>query len=136
MPWSDWLAQHPDAVVLSTDTGYQRDYTAFPYGDYNTSSDIFFSLENKDCRLFEKELTYGVVVHDKSKAYAISTLEEEFPEGGEFEDDIGGHPVKVSWIDKNFTVEDSVTGEEIIPEINFWFAWAAFKPDTVLFQGQ
>ena len=90
-------------------------------------------MENKDDRLFEKELTYGVLLHDKSKAYAISTLEEKFPEGGEFEDSVGGHPVKVKWIDKSFTVEDTVTEEEIVPEINFWFAWAAFYPETEVY---
>ena len=130
VPWADWKEQHPDTVVLSTDTGFSRNYTEFPYGDYNTSRDIFFSVENRDDRLFEKELTYGIVVNDNAKAYSKAALDEQYPEGGEFDDTVGGHPVKVSWMNGTFTAEDYETGEEIVAEINFWFAWAAFYPGT------
>jgi len=133
MPWSDWKDLHPDTVVLSTDTGYDRDYGQFPYGDYNTSSSVFFDLENKDDRLFEKELIYGVTVFDKAKAYPISKLEEDFPEGGEFKDSVGGHSVNVKFADGNFAVYDAETDEEIVPEIGFWFSWAAFYPKIEIY---
>jgi hypothetical protein len=29
--WRDWLAKHPDTLVLSEDTGYSRDYQRNPY---------------------------------------------------------------------------------------------------------
>lgn len=134
LPWADWKEQHPDTVVLSTDTGYSRDYQLFPYGNYNTSEDVFFPLEHTDDRLFEKELTYGVVLHDKAKAYPLSTLNEQFPEGGEFEDTVGGHPVRVSWQDGNFRMYDDVTGDEVVPEIGFWFSWAAFYPESEIYR--
>ncbi len=133
LPWSDWKLQHPESKVLSTDTGFSRDYQLFPYGDYNTSERVLFSLEHEDDRLFEKELTYGVLVNDKSKAYPLSALEANFPEGGEFEDSVGGHPVKVTWQDGSFQVENTVTEEEVVPEIGFWFSWVAFYPDTEVY---
>lgn len=136
LPWADWKVQYPDTKVLSTDTGYARDYEDFPYGDYNTSGNVFFPLENRDDRLFAKELVYGVTLYDKSKAYSISDLEKSFPAGGEFDDTVGGHPVLVSWEDHNFRVTDTVTGEEIVSEIGFWFAWAAFYPDTEIYRAE
>jgi hypothetical protein len=33
--WAAWRTAHPDTRVLSTDTGYARDYTNDPYGAYN-----------------------------------------------------------------------------------------------------
>lgn len=133
LPWSDWRQQYPGTIVLSTETGFNRDYQLFPYGDYNSSDDVFFPLEHTDDRLFEKELTYGVRLYDKSKAYPLSALNEQFPEGGEFEDDIGGHPVRVIWKNGNFGIYDTVLEEEIVPEIGFWFSWASFYPDTEIY---
>lgn len=133
LPWSDWKAQYPDTMVLSTDTGFERDYELFPYGDYNSSKDVFFSLENTDDRLFEKELIYGVAVFDKAKAYPVSKLKEVFPDGGEFEDTVGGHSVNVKFENGNFSVRDADNGEEILPGIGFWFSWVAFYPETEVY---
>lgn len=133
MPWIDWKTLHPDTMVLSTDTGYENDYKQFPYGDYNTSNDIFFALENTDDRLMKKDLIYGVKVFDKMKAYPVSSIQEEFPNGGEFEDTVGGHSVKVKIENKRFTVYDAQTREEIISQIGFWFSWVAFYPETEVY---
>lgn len=133
LPWEDWKEQHPATQVLSTDTGFTRDYQLFPYGDYNTSDEIFFPLEHTDHRLFEKELIYGVHLYDKAKAYPLSVLEKQRPEGGEFEDNVGGHPVRVTWDNGNFRIYDTVADEEIVPEVGFWFSWAAFYPDTEIY---
>lgn len=32
----DWLAEYPDSKILSTDTGYSRDYMDYSYGNYYT----------------------------------------------------------------------------------------------------
>lgn len=133
LPWSDWKEQYPDTLVLSTDTGFKRDYQLLPYGEYNTSEEVLFPLEHEDDRLFEKELMYGVTLYDKAKAYPLSALDEALPEGGEFEDNIGGHPVRVSWESGNFRIYDAVAEEEIVPEFGFWFSWATFYPDTEIY---
>lgn len=134
LPWSDWKQEHPDTAVLSLETGFERDYQLFPYGNYNTSDDVFFPIEHTDDRLFEKELTYGVRLYDKAKAYPLVALNEKLPEGGEFEDDIGGHPVRVTWNGGSFRIFDTVADEEIVPEIGFWFSWVAFYPDTEIYE--
>lgn len=40
---SAWRAMHPDTVVETYDTGYRRSYGTYPYGDFETSTDIFFT---------------------------------------------------------------------------------------------
>jgi len=136
MLWEDWVNTHPDTEVLSTQTGFDRDYEFYPYGNYETSKDVYFALENSDNRLFEKELTYGIVVADKSKAYSIALLDEKFPDGAEFEDTVGGHSVKIVWKDKKFSAFNLESGDEIVAEVNFWFAWAAFYPETEIYAGE
>ena len=35
--WEGWLALHPETLVVSSETGYDHDYYAYPYGDYEVS---------------------------------------------------------------------------------------------------
>lgn len=128
-----WKQDHPDTLVLSTDTGFERDYDLYPYGEYRESKEIYFALENSDNRLFEKELIIGVTVADKSKAYPVSVLKEQFPEGGEFEDSVGGHPVFIKWDKEMLTAVDTVRNVDLTPVTAYWFAWAAFYPETEIY---
>lgn len=71
--WDTWKAMYPETAVVSTDTGYNRDYQRFPYGDYPTNHDfILFPYEPKDDRLDAKERVHGVIVHGEAKAYRLS----------------------------------------------------------------
>ncbi len=40
----EWLAQHPDSQILSTQTGHQRNYQGYPYGTYYTDGNIIFPV--------------------------------------------------------------------------------------------
>jgi hypothetical protein len=42
MRWSGWAALHPDTRVVGADTGFDRDYTRYPYGSYEQSRDLLF----------------------------------------------------------------------------------------------
>lgn len=133
MPWPEWKEQHPNTIVLSTETGHNRDYQHFPYGDYNTTPGVYFPLEHEDSTLPEKELVYGVLLNGKAKAYVRAALDATYPDGGEFDDEIGGQPVKVKWENTILTITDSTSGEELVPEIGFWFSWVAFYVDTEIY---
>ncbi len=64
--WGKWKDTYPDTIVLSTDTGYVRDYSWDPYGSYSDansyyySEDILFPVMNTDDRLYEKDVVIGV----------------------------------------------------------------------------
>ncbi|NET51687.1 MAG: DUF3179 domain-containing protein [Merismopedia sp. SIO2A8] len=46
----EWLAKYPDSKILSTRTGYNRDYQGYPYGSYYTNEQIIFPVRNQDER--------------------------------------------------------------------------------------
>ena len=129
--WRDWKEEHPDSEVLSQETGHSRNYGRDPYGDYYEDSFIFFPVENEDDRIHAKTVIFGIEVNGKYKAYK--------------EDDLINQPtIKdiFNEVDIEITRENSgiirltntKTGEEIIKERDFWFAWYAFHPDTQLYE--
>ncbi|MBD3270570.1 DUF3179 domain-containing protein [Candidatus Peregrinibacteria bacterium] len=136
IPYQEFINENPDGIVLSNETGFQRNYDVFPYGDYNENNErVMFPLENKDDRLATKELIYGVFVDDFRKAYPIELLNERFPDGGEFIDEIGDREVQISYDGNNrFRAINPETGEEYDHQIGFYFSWAAFFPETELYQ--
>ena len=131
--WKDWVAKHPNTKVLSQDTGYARDYDNDPYGDYYTSAGVIAPLENEDDRLFEKAIVFGIGVGDKTKAYP----EEELKKTPKFTDEFAGKTLEITRnSDGSVRVKNITDGEEVVPEIGFWFSWAAFHPDTELYSAK
>ena len=43
-----WIEKYPDTKILSTKTGYVRDYFSSPYGNYPKNSHLFFPVRNLD----------------------------------------------------------------------------------------
>jgi hypothetical protein len=75
--WRDWKQIYPNTLVLSTDTGSTRPYGVDPYGDYYTSSQIFFPVEHRDDRLGPKELVMGLEHNGNYKAYKLDDIERQ-----------------------------------------------------------
>ena len=130
--WADWSELHPLTEVLSIDTGYRRDYYHDPYGNYAISNQVMFPVSNYDNRLSAKELILGLDIDGQFKAYPLSQLPEG---GGRIPDSHAGTAIFVEYDRDAMTgrIVDS-TGEEIPTFLAFWFAWAAFHPDTVIFE--
>ncbi len=129
--WKDWVDQHPNTKVLSRDTGYVRNYDSDPYGDYYTRKGVFAPLENEDDRLFEKAIVFGIEIDGKTKAYP----EEELKKTPNFTDEFAGKKLQVTRrSDGSVRIKNLTDGKEIINTISFWFAWAAFHPDTDLYK--
>ena len=161
--WEDWKAAHPDTLVLSTDTGFLRDYNTDPYGDYYTSEDVYFPLEHTDDRLHPKTFGYAIEINRAAKFYP----RDELAKAGIVNDMLGGKDILVVQdpetgairiFDRNFTgnilafeiqdgklIDDfgsewNFNGQgtegiltQVIGEDLFWFSWAADHPDTELF---
>lgn len=133
MTWKNWRESHPGTVVLSEETGFEHDYTVSPYTDYADSPRIEFPVEHSDTRLVNKQQVYGVQMYDQSKAYPLSALQKSFPEGGEFEDSVGGHPVKITYGGGKFTVEDVVLKKAVPVAGTYWFCWIAMHERTEIY---
>lgn len=75
--WDDLKKQHSDAKVLSRDTGFLRNYTVDPYGDYYTSRTVFFPVDNTDDRLHPKAEVAGLELDNQFKAYSFDKIKQE-----------------------------------------------------------
>nr|NIR53038.1 DUF3179 domain-containing protein [candidate division KSB1 bacterium]NIR73062.1 DUF3179 domain-containing protein [candidate division KSB1 bacterium]NIS28303.1 DUF3179 domain-containing protein [candidate division KSB1 bacterium]NIT75172.1 DUF3179 domain-containing protein [candidate division KSB1 bacterium]NIU29009.1 DUF3179 domain-containing protein [candidate division KSB1 bacterium] len=130
--WADWKAKHENTLVLSTDTGYRRDYDRDPYAGYERKDRVMFPVSHKNDKYHMKETVVGIEIDGKFKAYPFSELEKT---SGRIEDKFNGQKIVVHYDDKHKTA--TVTdpqGNEIHSTILYWFAWVAFHPDTQVFQ--
>ena len=128
--WRDWKEAHPDSEVLSQDTGFARPYGSDPYGSYYEDSFIWFPLEDRNDIIHPKTVVFGIEVSGVYKAYE----EDDLKELGSIEDAVGGTRIRIERDDSGIVkVTNIETGEEIVKERDFWFAWYAFHPDTELY---
>lgn len=131
--YGDWISVHPDSLVLSKNTGFFRQYNGRnPYGTGRLDEELRlqFPLENTDGRLGEYDVVYGVEVNGAFKAYA----KKDLPFNAPIEDEVGGEAIIVDWDDNLKSPRIKKTnGELLVHETLFWFAWAAFHPETELY---
>ena len=129
LPWKLWRERHPKTTVLTTETGHRRRYGSSPYGDYALSTELLFPVEY-DRRYHPKTPTLGLrVPGGKARAYPAVELVRA---GGNVQESFGGGQVKISYEPEaqyfDFSVPDGV---EVVE--GFWFAWAAFHPESSVF---
>jgi len=128
--WGQWKEKHPDTVSLSRETGASRNYDLYPYGTYEENGEIYFGVENSDSRLHPKAIKYGILIDGKAKAYVLDSIPV-----GTLNDTFNGVDITITRDEANqVTFTNDETGEEIVAVRGFWFAWAAFYPETELFE--
>lgn len=176
----------PDALVLSRDTGFSRNYGSNPYVGYDDANSPAFLFRGvSDGRLPPKERVITFERDGEAVAYPFTELEE----ARVVNDDVAGDPVVVFWhpgtasaLDARTianardvgaatvyerTVDgrtlsfswdgeafrDAETGSEwsllgeavsgelqgarltpVVHDNTLWFAWAAFRPETRIYQ--
>lgn len=50
LTWAEWKKQYPDSLILSKDTGYNRDYSRAPYSGYEKTERLYFPVSKRDWR--------------------------------------------------------------------------------------
>ena len=133
MTLGSWEKLHPETLLLSTDTGFDRDYQITPYGGYEQEDRTYFPLTNEDNTFHKKEWVIGVKINGAAKAYPIKSLTRL--KNRMLQDEINGTSIVLNWDNKgqNVSIKTS-NGKEIVSFQMFWFAWAAFHPDTEVFE--
>lgn len=130
--WGIWKREHPNDLVLSTDTGYVRDYSRDPYASYAQSSLLMFPVEKLDGRLDPKSWVIGLEINGQTKAYPFSELEKL---SEPLTDAIDSEQVTIHYDHASRTATITDRGGREMPSIvAYWFAWAAFHPKTALYQ--
>jgi hypothetical protein len=72
--WEEWKNKNPNTKVLSLDTGYRRDYSRSPYGDYDVNGDIYFPLSFRSSQYHPKERVIRIEIDGQFKAYPFTEL--------------------------------------------------------------
>jgi len=128
--WRDWKKAHSDSEVLSQFTGFDRPYGHDPYASYYEHSFVFFPVENEDDSVHPKTIIFGIEVNGVYKAYK----EDDLIELKTIEDTVDDISLRIERDDAGIVkVTNLETGEEIVKERDFWFAWYAFHPETELY---
>jgi hypothetical protein len=158
--WERWRARHPETQVLSTRTGYARNYRRDPYGRYNPvegyyrpHSGTMFDVMHEDNRFPAKQMVLGfrteqvavAVLREFLREEGIVTMEHEGTHFTILHDpglDTGWvyrseAPLKLAAADVSFGPDgpqaDALEQAVVVhPFEAMWFAWAAFYPDTVV----
>ncbi len=130
--WESWKKEHPKTLVLSTDTGFKRDYTRDPYESYAMTSQLMFPAGDTDGRFHPKAFVLGIVLDGTAKAYPFSELEQS---PSSFIDSIGSRQVTVQYDQgsKTARIRDK-NGDDTPSVVAYWFAWAAFYPKTDVYK--
>ena len=64
----------PNLQVLSNKTGYQRDYSVYPYGNYEQTEQLYFPINHPDNRLPAKTLMIASTVAGEAVAFHRENL--------------------------------------------------------------
>jgi len=136
--WEAWRRQHPDTWVLSRDTGHRRNYDATPYEGYDRTPSLYFPVKHRDRRFHPKAPVLGLELGDTFKAYPFDELDEALEgKSGELEDTVDGREVTVHYdAEAGSAAVFDAQGRELPSVRAFWFAWAAFHPDTEIFRAK
>ena len=126
--WDDFKKNFSNGQVLSRNTGFVRDYTHVPYGDYRTNNTIYFPLSLPDGRIKAKEMVLGVLVDSQFKAYKQTDIER----AKKITDFIGQTSITIEWNeDLNIPVS---TSQNVKTIQTFWFDWVNSHPQTSVYQ--
>ena len=130
--WLDWKIKHPDTLVLSDNTGFSRNYSNSPYGNYAQSLSLYFPISNKDRRYHPKEMVVGLQYKGHYKAYPFIELaktKQPF-----FMDEIAGDKIEIRFSSRHRSANIYLESGETVPSVtSYWFAWFAFHPDTEVY---
>jgi hypothetical protein len=117
IPFSELKAKYPETKILSEKTGYARDYSLYPYGDYESTDRLYFPVSVQDTRFQAKEIMYVFNLYDKSVAFPADKLGETRVEKA-----IKGKAVAVERQGGEINVY--VDGKILPGYYEMWFSWA------------
>jgi len=131
--WGDWRTHYPQTEVLSLNTGYQRDYSSDPYGNYRNSFSLYFDISDYPPKQYHpKEQVLGVEVAGVFKAYPFVEL-DKLAENQVF-DELNGQDLVIYWDTKNRSASVKSLEDGVVQSmIAYWFAWYTFHPQTEIY---
>jgi len=73
--WQTWKALYPNSKVVSPNTGFDRSYGRYPYGNYKTANDyLLFPVSINDDRIPAKERVLAITDIARTIVYRFSSF--------------------------------------------------------------
>lgn len=70
--WNTWRVMYPNTKLLTTETGYVRDYDTTPYRGYAENDNlIYYPLDYYDDRLPNKDRVHVIIKSNQAKVYTF-----------------------------------------------------------------
>ena len=122
-----------DGLVLSTDTGYGRDYRKSPYGNYDRSERLYFPVSQSSRRYHPKTWVLGYAHNGDVMVWPFPELARSGVPTVTAE--VGGQTVTVHYDPTGPSAELRDRDGRLLPGVRaFWFAWYAFHPHTRIYR--
>ncbi len=131
MPVEALRETYPSALVMSRETGHQRDYAGNPYEAYFQSNVPMFPVSKTDRRLPGRALVVGVRAGRVTRAYPVETILAA--KDGRLYDGIHNERLLLEADESGrVSVVELPSGAQVVH--TFWFTWAALHPDTEIYR--
>jgi uncharacterized protein DUF3179 len=116
--WRNWKAEHPQTLVLSFQTGYKRDYSRDPYGDW----------------VLDRRMALVVSASGNTKIYPYSELKKAAPS---LQDEIGGFSFSIRFDAKQQSATVQASSGEPPPHfVAFLGNVRAFYPNAAIYKAR
>lgn len=130
----EWLEKHPQSKILATKTGHNRDYSRYPYGSYNSNTELVFPVRNQEkLQLHPKAVVSYIweadqqTPHNNFSGVSQQFSHEELQQVGEKIVNFGDRTVKARWDSQLNTVIVQELDGTIIPNSTaFAFVYPSF----------
>lgn len=132
--WGSWLKRHPHTKVLSTDTGFNRNYSYDPYEGYYRVGSLMFPVGDVRKDMSPKSRVLGIEINGQSRAYPLDRLGSA---SGVIDDTLGGGKVQIELDAQGQVMRVSdQKGRPLAHIYSYWFAWQAFHPGTTVYPSE
>ena len=129
-----WLNAHPESKILSTETGYTRDYQTYPYGTYYTDKNIIFPVRNRDQYTLHPKtiVSYiwesdGETPRDRFSGNSLQVVHDELENIGQKVVSFNGRKIRIIWDEPMNAVRFEETDGTVIPSTTaFAFVYPAY----------
>ncbi len=123
----DVVRKHPQAKVLSTDTGHRREYSRNPYAGYEQSEALTFPVNHEDDKAPRKAWSLLLETRNGSLIVPVDFLE---PPKGEVELTVAGRKVTVVYDRNTRQINCARPVEGVVCFPGYYFALRTFYPQA------
>lgn len=123
MEIDDVVEKYPDVKILSEETGYNRNYNLYPYGDYEISNTLFFPVSVKNHQYHVKELMYVFIYDGISFSFPMKKVPY-----GVYTYKYNSHDIHIHT--KGGEIEIRVDDELLPGYYEMWFSWIVHNGST------